>query len=46
MTMGHRIKTRDQLLDEQADAARNSSNLSAKRPDEGEHPDQPTAVLR
>jgi RNA polymerase primary sigma factor len=43
MTMDQRIKTRRHLLGEQADAARNSSDLSAKRPDEGEYPDQPTA---
>ncbi|MDQ4033966.1 MAG: hypothetical protein M3332_17680 [Actinomycetota bacterium] len=43
MTMGNRITIRQQLLGEQADAA--GDNLGDKRPDDREHPDQPTAAL-
>jgi hypothetical protein len=43
--MGDRIKTRQQLLDEQADGE-NSGNVGGKRPEGSEHPDQPKTALR
>lgn len=43
--MGDRIKTRQQLLDEQADGE-NSGDADDKRPEGSEHPDQPKATLR
>jgi hypothetical protein len=42
--MGDRIKTRQQLLDEQADGEI-SGNAGDKRPEGSEHPDQPRAAL-
>jgi hypothetical protein len=39
MTMGEGIKTRQQLLDEQADAARTRAT-GDKRPHDDEHPDR------
>jgi hypothetical protein len=40
MTMGDRIKTRQQLLDEQADAAHSRATPGDDRHDESDHPHQ------